>query len=119
VSVIDDYLKDVEPAQKAALERVRAIVKRTIPDAEEVITYGMPGFKYKQKYLIAFAAFKDHLSVFPSAGPLKALKDELSDFKQTKGSVHFTVERPIPEELIEKMLAIRVKDINNPAESGY
>lgn len=119
MSVIDDYLKDVEPAQKAALERVRVIVRQTVPDAEEVITYGMPGFKYKKKYLIAFAAFKDHLSVFPAAGPVEALRDELSGFEQTKGSVHFTVEHPVPDELIKELLTIRVNDINDPRAVGY
>ena len=70
MSVVDDYLKNLPEPQKAELERIRKIVKQTVPEAEEVISYGVPGFKYKGKYLITFAAFKDHLSLFPGSAPI-------------------------------------------------
>ena len=113
MSGIDEYLKKVGQAQKAELERIRAIVKKAVPEAEEVITYGMPGFKYKKKYLIAFAEFKDHLSVFPSASPVEATKQKLSDFKTSKGTIQFTIENPLPDAIIKELVVIRVREIDH------
>jgi uncharacterized protein YdhG (YjbR/CyaY superfamily) len=69
MSVIDNYLKEVQPSQRVELERIRRIVKGMVPDAEEVIGYGIPTLKYKGKNLIHFAAFKNHLSIFPHIRP--------------------------------------------------
>ncbi len=107
MSVIDSYLANVSEPQRAELERVRRIVAATVPDAEEVITYAMPGFKYRGKYLIAFAAFKDHLSVFPGAGAVAGLQDQLGDFRLSKGTVQFTLERPLPEAIIRDLTIAR------------
>lgn len=111
MSVMDDYLNKLGEPERAALERVRRIVKTVVPGAEEVITYAMPGFKYKGKYLIAFAPFKDHLSVFPGSSAPEALKDKLGGFKQSKGTIQFTLDNPLPEEIIKELVAIRVAEI--------
>ncbi len=111
MSVIDDYLKDYSQPEREALERVRTIVKEAAPEAEEVITYGMPGFKYKKKYLIAFAPFKDHLSIFPGANPTEMMKGKLDGFTLSKGTIQFTLDKPIPKEIIKQLLQIRIKDI--------
>ncbi len=111
MSLIDDYLKDVSPAERAELERIRQIVKQVVPEAEEVISYGMPGFKYQKKYLIGFAPFKDHLSLFPTSGPVQALKDKLGMYKLSKGTIQFTADNPIPEALIKELIAHRVSSI--------
>src|SRR5690348_13559001 len=99
MSVIDDYLSDVSQQQRQQLERIRKIVKKTAPDVEEVISYGIPAFKYEGKYLIGFAAFKDHMSLFPTAGPIEALKHKLGTFKISKGTIQFSVNNPVPESL--------------------
>lgn len=112
MSVIDEYLEKVSEPQKAALERVRKIVKEFVPDATEVISYGMPGFKYKGKYLFGFAPFKDHMSIFPAANPVEIMKEKLSNFKLSKGTVQFTIENPIPESIIQELVSVRIKDIN-------
>ena len=112
MSLIDDYLRNVDDDRRAALERVRRIVSKTVPEAEEVISYGMPGFKYKKKYLFGFAPFKDHMSIFPAAEPLATMADQLKDFKTSKGTIQFTLEKPIPEEIITGLLAIRMKAID-------
>ncbi|HSW37711.1 MAG TPA: DUF1801 domain-containing protein [Candidatus Saccharimonadales bacterium] len=110
MSVIDDYLKEVEPAQRAELERIRQIVRKLVPEAEEVISYGMPAFKYKNKYFIFFAAFKNHMSVFPGA-PVK-LKDKLKGYKLRKGTIQFTLDNPLPEALIKELVQSRLDDIS-------
>lgn len=113
MSVVDDYLIKVDAPQRAALERVRAIVKQAVPEAEEVISYGMPGFKYKKKYLFGYAEFKDHLSLFPTATPVEALKEKLGGFELSKGTVQFTVEHPVPEDIIKELVSVRVNAITN------
>lgn len=113
MSVVDDYLAQLSAAQKAALERVRATVKQTVPEAKEVISYGMPGFTYKKKYLFGYAAFKDHLSIFPTGAPVEALQDKLGDFETSKGTVQFSVEHPIPEALIKELVSVRVEAITS------
>lgn len=113
MSLIDQYLDRLEPPQKNELERVRNVIKKLAPDAVEVISYGMPVFKFKNKYLIGFAAFKNHMSLFPGEIPPEMLNEELSKFKRSKGTIQFTIDNPVPEsiirELINKRLAISDK----------
>ncbi len=111
MSAIDEYLNTVDPPQRAALERIRAIVKEMVPDAEEQISYGIPAFKYHKKPLIYFAAFKSHMSIFPTAGPPEELKEKLKDFTVSKGTIQFTIEKPIPENLVKEIISSRLKTI--------
>lgn len=113
MSVVDDYLKHVPAPQRAELERIRNIVKQTVPDAREVISYGVPGFKYRGKYLITFAAFKDHLSLFPGTTPIEALKSRLAKYKSSKGTIQFTLDNPLPESLIKQITELCVKTITD------
>jgi uncharacterized protein YdhG (YjbR/CyaY superfamily) len=111
MSVIDEYLKNVNEPQKSELERIRKIVKQVAPEAKEVISYGMPGFKYKGKYLVGFGVFKDHLSLFPTSRPVEALAKKLNDYKLSKGTIQFTPANNIPEQLIKELLLVRLNDI--------
>lgn len=112
MSVIDDYLKEVSGPQKQQLERIRQTVKQTVPDATEVISYGIPAFKYDNKYLIGFAAFKDHMSIFPASGPIAVLKEKLSNYKLSKGTIQFTIDNPVPKSIIVELVNIRIADIS-------
>jgi len=112
MTVVDDYLAAVPPAQKAELERIRAIIKQICPTADEVITYSMPGFKYKGKYLIAYAAFKNHLSLFPGSDPIGVLKDALKDNITGKGTIQFTTEKPLSEETIKDIIHLSMGRID-------
>ena len=109
---IDTFLANLSDSQKSELERIRRIVHETVPEAKEVMSYGVPGFKYKDKYLVGFCAFKNHLSLFPTSGPIMALKDKLSGFKLAKGTIQFTEGNPIPEPLIKEILQNRLADIS-------
>src|SRR5580765_4258766 len=106
MSVIDDLLAKTEPPQRRELERVHRIVKRVCPECTEVVTYGMPGFKYKNKYLLSFAAFKNHMSIFPGAEPIELLKDKLQNYKLAKGTIRFTIDTPLPESTIVALVEI-------------
>lgn len=111
-TIIDDYLTKLDPADRAQLERIRKIVHDVAPEVEECLSYGMPGFKLKGKYLGGFNAFKAHLSFFPGARAVDVLKDKLDGFKLSTGTVQFTVDKPIPEELIREMVEIRMTAID-------
>lgn len=104
MTTVDTYLDNLEKPVRAELQRVRTIVHSTVPEAEECISYGMPVFKYNNQYLIGLAGFKNHMSLFPGSGPIEALRDELEDFKLSKGTIQFTLDNAIPEQLINKVV---------------
>lgn len=112
MTVIDEYLKNVSASHRVVLERVREIIKLAVPEAEETISYGIPAFKYKNKNLIYFAAFKNHMSVFPTAGPTESIKDKLTGFKVTKGTIQFTLDNVLPEPVLKELVAIRIREID-------
>jgi uncharacterized protein YdhG (YjbR/CyaY superfamily) len=114
MSVIDTYLSHVQPAYQAELQRVREIIQRAVPDAEESFGYGMPVFRSKGKYLIGFAAFKEHMGLYPGSEALEVLKGKLGDFASSKGTLQFTPEKPMPEALIKDVLVVCVKRIVRP-----
>ncbi len=94
---IDTYLATVPEKPCAALEKLRQAIQAAVPETTEIIAYKMPAFRFKGRLLVSFAAFKDHCSFFPmSLAVMDKFKKELAGFDQTKGSVHFTAENPIP-----------------------
>ncbi len=112
MSVIDEYLERVDPLQKAGLGRLRTIVKNIVPEAEEVMSYGMPAFKYKNRILIYFAAFKDHMSLFPASDQaIESIGEDLGKFRTSKGTFQFTTDKPIPEPLLKAFITFRMESI--------
>jgi len=111
MSAVDAYLANISAPQRAELERVRAIVKVAAAGAEEVISYGIPGFKYQKKYLFGYAAFRDHMSIFPTTTPIAAIKPKLGSYEVSKGTIQFTLEHPIPEPIIKELVSIRIRAI--------
>lgn len=111
MSIVNEYLIKLNVPQRTELERIRSIVQRTVPEAKESMSYGMPVFKYKEKYLIGFAAFKNHMSIFPGSEGVEAVKDTVAGFKTSKGTIQFTTDNPLPKPLVEKLLRLRVTAI--------
>ncbi len=115
MTTVDEYLQGAPSPQKEALEHVRATVRQAIPDitlAEELITYGMPGFKYKGKYLFGYASFKDHMSVFPASEPIEIMRDRLQGYTLSKGTIQFSIDNPIADGIIKELVDIRIRSIN-------
>jgi uncharacterized protein YdhG (YjbR/CyaY superfamily) len=109
---MDDYLQRLAPAERAALERVRSIAGAVEPDAEEGRSYGMPAFKYAGRPLLGFTAAKRHLSIFPfSPAAIEAVKDRLDGFDLAKGTIRFTPDHPVPEDVIEDLIRSRRREI--------
>src|SRR5690242_18036060 len=109
---IDEYLAAIPARQRAALEKVRRAVRAAAPEAVEAISYQMPAFKERGRILVYFAAFKDHCSFFPASGAvMEELGDELEPYFAGKGTLRFTVERPIPARLVRKIVKLRRAEI--------
>lgn len=111
MKTVDEYLQKVTPAQRAEFERIRRIVKQLVPEVEEVISYGIPTFKYKGTYVLYFGAFKRHMSIFPGSALTESVKLELGAYKLAKGTVQFTEANPIPEPILKKIILHRLADI--------
>jgi len=101
---IDEYISGFPKDIREILEQIRAIVKKAEPDAEEVISYDMPTFKLNNAYLVHFAAFKKHIGLYPAPTGNEAFEQELSGYKSGKGSIQFPLDKPMPTELIIKIL---------------
>lgn len=107
---VSDYLKAVPPAQRALLKKVRQTIKAAAPKATEVISYGIPGYKH-HGVLVFFAAFKNHCSLFGvGAALMKAHQTALAPYKMSKGTIQFTVEKPLPMTLVRKLVKARVRE---------
>ncbi|MBI4822218.1 MAG: DUF1801 domain-containing protein [Deltaproteobacteria bacterium] len=105
---IDEYLDKVPEAQRAALERVRRIIHEVAPEVEETISYRVPTFDLNG-HLVGFAAFKEHCSLFPMDGStVEAFASELGDYETSKGTIQFTLERPLPDTLIRRIVEARL-----------
>ena len=112
MTVIDDYLKKIEPSKKKALERIRVLAKEVVPGAEEVINYGMPTLKYKGEPFLGFDAHKNHIGIYPYSGHIiETLKDELSAYRSTKGAIQVPLDNPIPKTTLRKVINRRLKAI--------
>ncbi len=107
---VDEYLAGVPPRYRAALQRLRRTIAAAAPEAEETISYQMPAFR-QGGMLVYFAAFSDHLSLFiGSATSRSRFAAELEPFLAGKGTVHFTPERPLPDELVARIVRARVAE---------
>lgn len=109
-ATIDAYLKAVPEPYLTALQNIRAQVKAAVPDAIEVISYGIPGFKWKGKGLISFAAFKAHCSIFPLSGEIMQAP-AFAKYAAAKGTLRFDPEKPMSAALLKKMLKARMAEI--------
>jgi uncharacterized protein YdhG (YjbR/CyaY superfamily) len=109
---IDEYLAALPADQRDALQLLRAQIARAAPSAVETISYGMPTFKLGRHFLVSLAGWKEHCSLYPLTGTfLAAHADELDGFGRTKGSVHFTPARPLPQGVVDELIKARIHDL--------
>ncbi len=105
---IEMYIQQFPDNVQEILRNIRKLIKDNDPGAEELIAYGMPGYKTNKKPLVYFAAFKKHIGFYATPSGHIEFKDELSKYKQGKGSVQFPHDQPIPYNLIERIVKFRV-----------
>ena len=106
---VDEYLS-VQPENiRTILQKLRSTIKKSAPQAEELISYNLPAFKL-QGMLVYFAAFKEHIGFYPTPSAIEAFKNELSPYKGAKGSVQFPIDKPLPLNLVTKIVKYKVKE---------
>lgn len=108
-ATVDEYIAIAEPKVKKALKDIRKTIKTAAPKAEEVISYQIPGYKY-HGMLVFFAAWKNHISLYPAPWSADSLKKEMSVYEGSKGTIKFPIDEPMPLTLIKKMVKYRVKE---------
>jgi uncharacterized protein YdhG (YjbR/CyaY superfamily) len=106
---VDEYLSTQPKNIRDLLEGLRKTIKQTAPQAEEVISYNMPAFKLNGM-LVWYAASKGHIGFYPTGSPIQVFKDELADYKTSKGAIQFPIEKGIPTTLVKKIVKFRVKE---------
>jgi uncharacterized protein YdhG (YjbR/CyaY superfamily) len=110
---IDEYLAGIPESARSALNKIRAAIRAAVPpEATETISYRMPAFKHNG-VLVWFAAFSNHCSLFPTASVIEAFKDELKGFSTSKGTIHFSTDKPVPAALIKKLVKARVAQMES------
>ncbi|MES2765815.1 MAG: DUF1801 domain-containing protein [Bacteroidota bacterium] len=113
---IDEYIAQQPVGIREQLEQIREVVRQAAPEAEEMISYMMPTFK-QDGVLVHFAAFKNHIGLYPAPRAIEVFKKELSVYKGAKGTVQFPLDEPLPLELIRRIVEFRVKENSEKAEA--
>ena len=113
---VDEYLGAQPKEVRAKLEQVRLAIKKAVPEAVEGIGYRMPGYKLHGKPMLYFAGFKKHYSLFAASGTFfNTLKDQLRDYEVQKGTVHFSLTKPVPVKLVSRIAKLRAAAIATTA----
>lgn len=111
---IDEYISGFPADTQNILQQIREVIKTTIPQAEEAISYGMPTFKLNGQYLIYFAGYKKHIGMYPVPGNNETFKKDFSSYKTSgKGAIQFPLDKPMPITLIKKIVKFRIAEIEN------
>jgi uncharacterized protein YdhG (YjbR/CyaY superfamily) len=107
---VNAYISGFPADVRSILENIRATIRKAAPDSEESISYGIPTFKRDGNYLIYFAGFKQHVSIYPILSECTGLEEELAPYRSGKGTAKFPLNRPIPYALITKIVAFMAKE---------
>jgi uncharacterized protein YdhG (YjbR/CyaY superfamily) len=106
------YLASLPPAVRARIKAIRDMVRAIAPDAVEVYSYGIPGFKLDDKPLVWYAAFARHTSLYPMTASIrKAHAAALKDYKMSTGTVQFPLDKPLPTALVKRLIKARVAEL--------
>ena len=111
IKTIDQFISAYPPEVQTILQKIRVLIQKSVPEAEEAMSYGIPTFKLNGKNLVHFSAFKAHIGFYPTPSGIEHFKKELSVYESAKGSVKFPLDKPIPYALITKIVQFRVKEV--------
>lgn len=111
---VDEYLKKLPKDQQVILEKLRQTIKSLSPEITELISYGIPSFKYKGRQFVAFAAYPVHINFLIMSYPImETFKSELKRFETDKATIRFTVEKPMPAALLKKLIKARMSEVES------
>ena len=109
----DDYLAALPAPQRTALERLRAVIERACPDAVPAVSYDIPAFRYRGRVIAGFAAATRHVALYPFSGEaVERHAEDLRAFDASKGTIRFTPDRPLPDELVERIVRWRMARVD-------
>lgn len=114
---IDEYVAAFPGDVQKILEKIRMTIRKAAPGVEEKISYQIPTFTLKGRYLVYFAAYKKHIGLYPAPRGSEEFKEELSGYEGGKGTVRFPFDKPIPFDLISRIVKFRVKEVLESAEA--
>ena len=109
LTTIDEYISEADESARGILQQMRGIISEAAPGTTECISYGMPAFRIR-RVVVYFAAFKNHVSLFPGATGVATFADELKQWKWSKGTIQFPLDQPLPVELIKRIVAFRLME---------
>jgi len=113
---IDQYIAGFPDEVQEILEKIRMTIRKVVPDAKEKISYAIPTFTVDGKYLIYFAGYKNHVSIYPAPRGSEKFKEELAKYEGGKGTVRFPLDKPIPYGLIKRIVQFKVRESRGPAK---
>jgi uncharacterized protein YdhG (YjbR/CyaY superfamily) len=108
-ATVNDYIAASESHVKKHLKQIREAIRSAAPNAEEVISYQMPGYKQKGM-LVFFAGYKNHIGFYPTASGIKNFENEIAKYKWSRGAVQFPLDKPLPLALIKKIVKFKLKE---------
>lgn len=109
---INAYIAGLPEPQRSMIESVRSTIHEASPDAAEVVSYRMPGFRLRGKLLLSYAAYKRHCAIYPASGRvMEALGPELRPFLAERATIRFTPEQPLPDDLLRRVVEVRREEI--------
>ena len=111
MTTINEYIAQFPPEIQENLQKIRALIHELVPEITESISYRMPAFSFNGKPLACFAVFKNHIGFYPTPTGIDTFKEELSVFKQGKGSVQFPLDKPVPFDLIKRIVLFRKENL--------
>lgn len=109
ITTIDEYISQFPEHVQLILNELRTEIKKSAPNVKEGISYKMPSF-YQHSVLVYFAAYKNHIGFYPTASGIAAFEKDLSEYKYSKGAIQFPIDKPLPFDLISKIVSFRVED---------
>jgi uncharacterized protein YdhG (YjbR/CyaY superfamily) len=117
---IDEYLAPLSQEKRAALEKLRKAIKSAAPEAEECISYQIPGFRLGGRLLVSFGVAANHCAFYPGSYPLEVHKDEVKAYDTSKGTIRFPADSPLPATLVRKLVKARIAEraAQRPAAAG-
>ena len=107
---VDEYIAGFPPETQKVLEELRALIQASAPDAAETISYAIPTFDLHGKHLVHFAGYEHHVGLYPAPSGMAEFEADLAPYKQGKGSVQFPLDKPLPTELIRRIVEFRVEE---------
>jgi uncharacterized protein YdhG (YjbR/CyaY superfamily) len=112
-STVDEYINSFPLEVQQRLKQLRATIRENAPGAAETIAYQMPAYKFKSKPLVYFGAYQSHIGFYATPIGHSEFADELSQYKQGKGSVQFPMDKPMPLDLIARMVRFRMSNVSS------